>query len=206
MSKLLVFVAILGFFSSPQFAAANTATADTVLSDSPEIDPFDPNIDRALQEFDEIYRSEMGQSTFLDNLMIPFSGCQRKSCAVYAYVSLDNQEMRLYVNGWHKETFAISSGASGHDTPSFDKHPDGRIYDHYTSTKYPQGDYQGLGNMPYAVFISGGFAIHGTTEGNFRYLGRRASHGCIRLHPDNAYIFNRLVRQYGIANTWITVE
>lgn len=60
--------------------------------------------------------------------------------------------------------------------------------------------------MPYAVFIEGGFAIHGTTVGNFKYLGTRASHGCIRLHPDNGRIFNHLVRQYGIRDTWVTVE
>ena len=99
-------------------------------------------------------------------------------------------------------------------TPNFDKHPDGRIYNAYTSTKFPGGNYivtvngkkVGLGNMPYAVFIRGGFAIHGTGTGNWPKLGRVASHGCIRIHPDNARLFNALVRQYGVSNTWITVH
>jgi lipoprotein-anchoring transpeptidase ErfK/SrfK len=60
--------------------------------------------------------------------------------------------------------------------------------------------------MPYAVFIEGGFAIHGTMRSNWKYLGQRASHGCVRLHPDNAFIVNRLVRQYGVENTWIQVD
>jgi len=60
--------------------------------------------------------------------------------------------------------------------------------------------------MPYAVFISGGYAIHGTTRGNWSRLGKPASHGCIRLHPDNGQIFNVLVRRNGISNVWITVN
>jgi len=74
------------------------------------------------------------------------------------------------------------------------------------SSKFPGGDYNGLGNMPYAVFVDGGFAIHGTTRGNWPLLGQVASHGCIRVHPDNGFIFNRLVRQHGVKNTWITIR
>ncbi|QLH48282.1 MAG: L,D-transpeptidase [Bacteroidota bacterium] len=36
-------------------------------------------------------------------------------------------------------------------------------------------------------------------------MGKKASHGCIRLHPDQAKIFFELVRKVGIENTWITV-
>lgn len=60
--------------------------------------------------------------------------------------------------------------------------------------------------MPYVVFIQNGYGVHGTTLGNIRRLGKKASHGCIRLHPDNGKIFNELVRRAGIENTWITVE
>ena len=100
----------------------------------------------------------------------------------------------------------VSTGINGRNTPNFETHPNGRIYDRYTSKKFPGGDFNGLGNMPYAVFISGGFAIHGTGKGNWPKLGSRASHGCIRLHPDNALIFNRLVRKNGISEVWITVQ
>lgn len=175
--------------------------------DADEINPFDPNIEKALSEFDKIYKEETGQSAVLPYINLPFAAsCYRQSCPVYAYVSLAEQRMYLYLNGQQIGAYAVSSGAAGHGTPSFDRHPNGRIYDRYTSTKYPEGDYNGLGNMPYAVFIEGGFAIHGTPQGNWRRLGTRASHGCIRVHPDNAYRFNRLVRQYGISQTWITVQ
>ncbi|HQX95541.1 MAG TPA: L,D-transpeptidase family protein, partial [Chitinophagaceae bacterium] len=50
------------------------------------------------------------------------------------------------------------------------------------------------------------YAIHGTTTGNFAKLGTRASHGCIRLHPDNAKIFNALVKTVGLNNTWVSIK
>jgi hypothetical protein len=43
----------------------------------------------------------------------------------------------------------------------------GPIFKKYTSKKFSGGNYEGLANMPYAVFIKGGYAIHGTTTGNF---------------------------------------
>ena len=174
-----------------------------------ELDPFAPDIEEKLLEYDEIYEAETGMSPYLD---IPFDlfagsgGCYRESCAVYAFVSKAEQRLYLYVNGRLEDTWLVSTGVSGRSTPDFDRHPNGRIYEAYTSSSYPGGNYQGLGNMPYAVFIKGGFAIHGTPKSNWPKLGQRASHGCIRLHPNNGKRFNRLVRGAGIKNTWITVD
>lgn len=91
------------------------------------------------------------------------------------------------------------------ETPDFDTKPSGLMFKKYTSKQYPGGNYNGLGNMPYAVFIRGGYAIHGTTVSNIRKLGTRASHGCVRLHPDYAHIFFELVKFAGPENVWITV-
>ena len=63
-----------------------------------------------------------------------------------------------------------------------------------------------MGNIPYAVFVKGGYAIHGTTPGNFSKLGTEASHGCIRLHPDHGRVFYELVRLIGLSNTWVKVQ
>jgi hypothetical protein len=182
--------------------------ADVDESDSAldELDPNDPNIEAKLAEIDQVYQQETGLSAHLRSPHFFSMGCRREMCAVYARVEKSEQKLYLYVNGNLQAVFATSTGVPGRGTPNFDTHPDGRIYDRYTSTKFPGGDFNGLGNMPYAVFISGGFAIHGTGKSNWKKLGRVASHGCIRIHPDNALIFNRLVRQYGGANTWITVE
>ncbi|MGE4132283.1 MAG: L,D-transpeptidase [Bdellovibrionales bacterium] len=175
-----------------------------------EFDPSSPNAEEILQQMDRIYESETGRPAWVDGLQNELfqlmGGCYRESCPVFARVSKRNQMLYLAIDGKVQYAWPVSTGARGHGTPDFDKHPNGRIYDAYSSSTYPGGNWKGLGNMPYAVFISGGFAIHGTPEKNWHLLGRRASHGCIRVHPDNAKIFNRLVRQVGIQATWITVE
>jgi len=46
--------------------------------------------------------------------------------------------------------------------------------------------------MPYSIFFTGGYAIHGTPHvGN---LGRPASHGCVRLSPANARTLYGIVK------------
>lgn len=57
--------------------------------------------------------------------------------------------------------------------------------------------------MPYSIFFKGGYAIHGTDA--ISKLGTRASHGCIRLHPDNARALYKLVSFYGKENTYIQI-
>ncbi|MNS95415.1 hypothetical protein D3C72_1296740 [compost metagenome] len=173
-----------------------------------ELDPYDPNIEEQLNEMDRSYQEDTGLSPFMMSWM-PIagkSGCKREECKIWLRINKEKQKAYLYIDGDLNSSWLVSTGIAGRRTPEFDQHPNGRIYDEYTSTKYPGGDYKGMGNMPYAVFITGGFAIHGTGESNWKKLGTRASHGCIRMHPEKAYKFNRLVRKYGIYKVWITVE
>src|ERR1019366_2131660 len=58
--------------------------------------------------------------------------------------------------------------------------------------------------MPHSIFFHGGFAIHGSYE--ISQLGGPASHGCIRLHPDNAATLYGLVEQQGMEATTIVVS
>ncbi len=177
-----------------------------------ELDPFDPNIEEKLEQIDQDYFAQTGkepilEEAFTNKIFGLFSrNCVRKDCKVWLQIVKSTQRAYLYIDGTHQATWRVSTGTWGHGTPNFDTHPNGRIYDAYTSTKYPGGNYNGLGNMPYAVFISGGFAVHGTGVNNWAKLGSKASHGCIRLHPDQAYYFNRLVRKHGIKTVWITVQ
>jgi lipoprotein-anchoring transpeptidase ErfK/SrfK len=62
----------------------------------------------------------------------------------------------------------------------------------------------GMAPMPHSIFFRGPFAIHGTTA--VSRLGQRASHGCVRLHPDNAATLFALVQQQGPANTRILIS
>jgi lipoprotein-anchoring transpeptidase ErfK/SrfK len=131
--------------------------------------------------------------------------CREKECLLYAEVIKSKQVLYLYLESELVDSFAVSTGISGRETPNLNLKPSGPVFTKYTSTKFPGGNYQGLGNMPYAVFVKGGYAIHGTTQGNFSKLGSTASHGCIRLHPDNAKLFNELVKKVGLENTWVRV-
>ncbi len=176
-----------------------------------EFDPYSKDAEQMLEQFDQDAEAA-GISNWIAEKPAPgmeflmdVGGCYRQSCPIWALVNKASQTMTLYIEGSPVDRFPTSTGVGGR-TPNFDKHPDGRVYSRYTSNKFPGGDYNGLGNMPYAVFISGGFAIHGTPRGNWSRLGRPASHGCIRIHPDNAAYFNSLVRQYGVRNVWITVN
>ncbi len=195
-----------------------------------ELDPNDPNIESILEQMDQDYEQATGMSphleeeeeTELESFGFDIFGvtkrktikkqkaqkvetCVRRECPVWVQVVRSRQMLYLYENGEVTAQWPVSTG-KGNSTPNLDKHPNGRIYDKYTSSRFPSQGYRGLGNMPYAVFIRDGFAIHGTAESNWKHLGTKASHGCIRLHPDNAYRFNRLVRQHGIDWVWITVQ
>jgi L,D-transpeptidase catalytic domain len=183
------------------FSAQNNVAAQIE-----ELDPFDPNVEQYLEDYDQAYQAEFGESPWLPNFQVWGPSCYRASCPVWVQVNKSTQTLNLYLDGQLANSWKVSTGIAGRDTPRFDKNPDGRVYTKYTSGKFPGGDYKGLGNMPYAIFIRGGFALHGTPSGNWSKLGRRASHGCIRQHPDNARYLNQLVRQNGVNNVWITVQ
>jgi hypothetical protein len=159
------------------------------------------------EEVDIINQNIKYLSSFLKNKTASTkSKCREKECPLLAEVVKSKQLMYLYVGGELKDSFAVSTGIFGRETPDMNVKASGPVFVKYTSTKYPEGDYKGLGNMPYAVFVKGGYAIHGTTPGNFVKLGTRASHGCIRLHPDNAKIFYELVNIVGLDHTWVIVR
>ena len=58
--------------------------------------------------------------------------------------------------------------------------------------------------MPFAVFYDGNYAIHGTTSTG--RLGRPASNGCVRLHPENARTLYEMVWEAGKDDTYIVVQ
>lgn len=140
------------------------------------------------------------------NHVVDSARCKQKDCILYAEIDKSKQVLYLFLFGELKDTFKVSTGKGKYETPVMDLRPQGPVLTKYTSRKFPGGNYEGLGNMPYAVFLKGGYAIHGTTPGNFSKLGTRASHGCIRLHPDNAKVFNALVKTVGLSQTWVTIH
>jgi len=111
-------------------------------------------------------------------------------------VSISEQKMFVSVDGEPSLEFAVSTGRKGYATP-VGRYGVERMYRKYNSKKYDNAP------MPYSIFFHGGFAIHGTTD--IKRLGRIASHGCVRLHPDNARMLFELVKDAGAGNTTIRV-
>jgi len=121
--------------------------------------------------------------------------------AAGAHVLIDvdksSQQMTVSVDGAPRYHFTVSTGRPGLGTPSGTFHPE-RMEPTWFSKEYYNSP------MPHSIFFHGGFAIHGSYEINA--LGGPASHGCIRLHPDNAATLYALVQQQGMAATTIVVS
>lgn len=111
-------------------------------------------------------------------------------------VDLTTQEMTVASDGRTIYTFDVSTGRKGYTTPTGSFKPI-RMHKMWYSSKYENAP------MPYSIFFHGGYAIHGTTD--IAHLGQIASHGCVRLHPDNAEALFNLVNQVGMKNTKISL-
>lgn len=174
-----------------------------------ELNPFADDISEQLLENEVRHQGDRISPDFK-----PFifkNNCYRETCPVYLEVDKSRQRAQLFVNGVPVEAgeWKSTTGMKGFETPNFDRSLEQplRAYTKYSSSKYPGGDWNGLGNMPYAVFIKGGFAVHGTPEANIRRLGTvPLSHGCIRVHPNNGKIFNDFAKKFGAAQTWVWVH
>lgn len=107
------------------------------------------------------------------------------------------QRMVVYVGGQKRHEFVVSTGRAGYTTPSGTFRPSS-MHKMAISVKY------GNTPMPHTIFFTRvGHAIHATTA--IKQLGRVASHGCIRLAPENAKLLYDLVKQMGLENTTIRI-
>src|SRR5471030_1780968 len=112
-------------------------------------------------------------------------------------VSKSQQRVAVVVDGSETYRWPVSTGKRGHETPSGSFRPI-RLERHWYSRQYE------LTPMPWAMFFQRGYALHGTMEAY--NLGRAASHGCVRLRPDNAATLFSLMRRQGLDNTKIVVK
>ena len=105
------------------------------------------------------------------------------------------QRMTVFVDGVQRYDWPISTGQAGYSTPSGT----------YTARSMNEIWYSKQWDnapMPHAVFFTKeGHAIHGTNE--VKRLGKPASHGCVRLSPQNAATLYALVKENGLENTQV---
>ena len=120
----------------------------------------------------------------------------RAQADVYIAINKAAQRMTVVVDGRPRYNWAISSGLGG-GPPSGTFKPQ-RMERMWHSRKYDWSP------MPHSIFFYHGFAIHGTNY--VSRLGRRASHGCVRLHPANAATLFALVKKRGMRATTIAIS
>jgi lipoprotein-anchoring transpeptidase ErfK/SrfK len=109
--------------------------------------------------------------------------------SIVVTINVPTQEMRVVVDGVEQYVWPVSTGRDGVAiTPAGTF----KVQSMHVIT------YSRLFNnapMPYAIFYDGHYAIHGTLA--IHNLGRTASMGCTRLHPDNAKILFEMVKARG---------
>jgi lipoprotein-anchoring transpeptidase ErfK/SrfK len=131
-------------------------------------------------------------SLFALVLLVP--GAQAAS--IIARVDKSSQTMTVYHHGEVIGRWKVSTARAGKVTPSGTWSAKS-LSRHHRSSRYDNAP------MPYSIFYSGHFAIHGTNQ--VKKLGRPASSGCIRLHPSNAAKLFRLVQSEGLRNMRVVV-
>lgn len=117
---------------------------------------------------------------------------------VEIFVNKVSQKMTVSVDGTKEFVWPVSTGAPGYETPSGTYHPLRMEADHF-SKQWDDAP------MPHSIFFTGaGHAIHGSSH--VKSLGRRASHGCVRLAPENATKLFALVQQAGMRNITVIIR
>ena len=117
---------------------------------------------------------------------------------VVVVVSKVSQHMTVTVDGQKQYEWLVSTGGAGYDTPTGTFHPF-RLEKEHFSKEWDDAP------MPYSMFFTGeGHAIHGSYH--IARLGTRASHGCVRLAPQNAATLFALVEKAGFKNSTFQIN
>lgn len=129
--------------------------------------------------------------------LVSFVPASALAAKLTAKIDLSSQTMVVSHNGVVKYKWPVSTGRSGYSTPT-------GSYSAKWLSRYHRSRKYNNAWMHYAVFFRGGYAIHATRD--TKRLGRRASHGCVRLAPEHAAKFFSLVQKSGNSNTRIVIK
>jgi lipoprotein-anchoring transpeptidase ErfK/SrfK len=136
-------------------------------------------------------------AALLAALLLTLLPVARAEAAVLVQIDRASQTMQVSVDGAGLYTWRVSTGRAGWITPPGIFHPQ------FMAVRWYSRVFNNA-PMPHSIFYSGPFAIHGTTD--VARLGRPASHGCVRLHPQEAAVLFALVQKEGMRNTTIVVQ
>jgi lipoprotein-anchoring transpeptidase ErfK/SrfK len=117
--------------------------------------------------------------------------------SILVNIDKSSQRMTVFIDGIQHYDWPVSTGGPGYSTPS-------GTYTASSMNKMWYSRQWDNAPMPHAVFFTReGHAIHGTQE--VRRLGSPASHGCVRLAPENAAMLYALVEENGLENTQVVL-
>lgn len=114
-----------------------------------------------------------------------------------AKVDVSTQTMVVIYNGQVAYRWPVSTARPGKITPR------GQWNAQWLS-KYHRSSIYNNAPMPYSIFFNGDYAIHGTDQ--ISRLGRPASAGCVRLHPEHAAVLFELTRTVGKENMKVVID
>jgi lipoprotein-anchoring transpeptidase ErfK/SrfK len=130
-------------------------------------------------------------------LLAALAGAAPAAAATLAIlIDISDQKMSVVEDGRVVYHWDVSTARPGYLTPLGRFSPT-RLEETWFSTVYDNAP------MPHSIFFYGGYAIHGTTE--TARLGQPVSHGCVRLHPENAAALFEMVEWHGMDETEIFV-
>lgn len=153
----------------------------------------------AMPELDAQHTNAASDATALGQVSLsstPKPKPQILTPTLHAHIDLTAQRMTVKSGGQTLHQWSISSGRTGHETPT------GKFTPAWSAKMWHSRKYD-MAPMPYSVFFNGGIATHGTNA--VKRLGHPASHGCIRLTTPNARSFYQLVHRHGLKRTRIVV-
>lgn len=119
------------------------------------------------------------------------------AASLVARVDISTQTMTVIHRGKVKYRWRVSTARPGKVTPA------GTWTAKWLSKNHRSSRYNNA-PMPYSIFYSGNYAVHGTNQ--VSRLGRPASAGCVRLDTRNARILYELAQREGLKNTRIVVR
>jgi hypothetical protein len=107
------------------------------------------------------------------------------------------QQMTVFLDGVESYNWPVSTGKAGYSTPS------GTFTVLSMNEVWYSKEWDNA-PMPHAIFfMKDGHAIHGSYE--VKHLGKAASHGCVRISPENATTLYSLVEKTGLKNTQVVL-
>lgn len=114
-----------------------------------------------------------------------------------AKVDISAQTMTVIYNGKVSYRWPVSTARSGKWTPR-------GTWSAKWLSRYHKSSLYNNAPMPYSIFFNGNYAIHGTNQ--ISRLGRPASAGCVRLHPEHAAVLFSLTQQVGKSNMRVVIQ